>query len=485
MVWKEKGERKPFLSAIVSDSTDNRGECMRIGANRWWQRKNAWLILTLTLPIGLGLAGSAQQTPAPTEPAAARSPALESDRNLHPSPTEPYRLPPAKLAQAIALGKIRPLIHFGAEFWELAVLWLLLSTGTATRLSRRISAQTSRGWLQAGVFSGILVALVYLVSDLPIEAIGHAFSLHYGISIEGWSAWLLDDAKTLGLTLLLETPLLMLALRLVRWSPRRYWLWFAAATVPIMLLVVFLLPPLIEPLFYSFEPLAQSHPALVQQLEQVVARTGTNIPPERMFLMKASEKSNGLNAYVSGIGASKRIVVWDTTADRMPTDEILFTFAHESGHYVLNHIPKGLALAAIGMFALFWAVARLAEWLIGRFGGKWRINSVASLPGLTVLLLALAMLQIVTEPVDSAISRYFEHQADVYGQEAIHSLVPDPQKTAVAAFNALGEAYLDDPHPNPFLEFWTYDHPSTQTRAKFAAQYDPWTPGRKPQFFSR
>ena len=74
-----------------------------------------------------------------------------------------------------------------------------------------------------------------------------------------------------------------------------------------------------------------------------MARTGTNIPPDRMYLMKASVKTNGLNAYVSGIGATKRIVVWDTTAGRIPNDEVLFIFGHESGHYVLHHISKSIA----------------------------------------------------------------------------------------------------------------------------------------------
>jgi STE24 endopeptidase len=100
-------------------------------------------------------------------------------------------------------------------------------------------------------------------------------------------------------------------------------------------------------------------------------------------------------------------------------------------------------------------------------------------------LLALAMIQIVTEPIENSISRHFEHEADIYGQEAMHGLVPDPQETAVAAFSSLGEAYLDDPNPNPFLEFWTFDHPSIQTRAQFAAQYDPWAPGHTPQFFAK
>jgi STE24 endopeptidase len=398
---------------------------------------------------------------------------------------QPYHLPPDKLTQAIALSHERLIVHFGEEFWELALLWLLLATGTAARLAEWTISRTRKNWLQASIYSGILAALIFLAVEIPSAAIAHAFSLRYGISIEGWGAWLLDEGKAMGLTVLLEAPILTLVFALLHWSPRRYWLWFEAAAIPIMLLGTFLLPPLIEPIFNDFEPLAQSHPALAQQLERVVERTGTSIPPERMFLMKASEKSNGLNAYVTGLCASKRIVVWDTTADRMPADEILFTFAHETGHYVLNHIPKGLALASAGMFALFWATARIAESLVRRFGGVWRVSTIASLPGLVVLLFVLAALQIVTDPFANSASRYVEHEADVYGQEAIHGLVPDPQKTAVEAFNHLGEAYLDDPNPNPFLEFWSYDHPSIQSRAKFAAQYDPWTSGHKPRFFEK
>lgn len=453
---------------------------MRNGGHPAWKMcRTAVFVMLLTLAY---VCWAQQDTPATS----LKQPAAQSANSTSPT-AKPYTLPPEKLAQATALGRIRPVIHFGAEFWELAVLGLLLITGTATRLGQWAAARTAQNWLQAAIFSAILAALVFVVADLPVAAIGHAFSLHYGISIENWPAWLADEAKALGLTVLLETPLLMLVFGLMhwRWSRRHYWLWFAAATVPITLLGTFLLPSLVDPLFNTFEPLAKSHPALVIELERVVARTGTNIPPERMFMMKASEKSNGLNAYVTGIGASKRIVVWDTTADRMPMDEILFTFGHESGHYVLHHIPKGLALGTIGIFALFWVASLLAQRLLRRFGVSWHVNSVTSLPGLTVLLLALAALQTITEPIANAASRYAEHEADVYGQEAIHNIVPDPQKTAIASFNHLGAAYLDDPNPNAFIAFWTYDHPSIQSRAIFAAQYDPWNPGKTPAFFSK
>ena len=91
----------------------------------------------------------------------------------------------------------------------------------------------------------------------------------------------------------------------------------------------------------------------------------------------------------------------------------------------------------------------------------------------------------VLTPLGNAMSRHFEHEADVYGQEAIHGLVTDPQKTAVSSFNHLGEAWLDDPNPNGFVEFWSYSHPSVQHRAQFAERYDPWANGERGRFFPR
>jgi Zn-dependent protease with chaperone function len=403
------------------------------------------------------------------------------------STEKPYHLPAEKLAQAKTLGSIRTALHFGSEFWNLAVLIPLLATGTAARTGRWATARISKGPVQGLIFSALLSVLLYLAAQLPPEAIGHAFSLRYGISVQSWPSWLLDQLKTMALIIPIETVTLTLIFGLMhwRWSRGPYWFWLWVVAVPVMLIGAFIEPQFIEPIFDTFEPLAQTHPALVHELERVVARTGTGIPPQRMFLMKASAKSNGLNAYVSGIGSSKRVVVWDTTADRMPADEILFTFGHESGHYVLNHIPQGLALTAIGMLLAFWATAGLAKLMIRRYSKQWNTTTVASLPGLAVLLLALALIQIAAEPIQNTISRHFEHEADIYGQEAMHGIVPDPQKTAVAAFNELGIAYLDDPNPNPFVEFWTFDHPSIQTRAEFAAQYNPWTKDKTPQFFPR
>ena len=396
-----------------------------------------------------------------------------------------YQLSPEKLQQAIAFNRALHWLHFGAQFWMLFVLWLFLATGAAARLNASIARKSRNGWLSSAIFSALLVTFVFLFALLPPAAVGHAISLHFGISLQPWGPWAADASTSLRNLVVGATFLLMLVHFLLERSPRRYWLWFSAAMVPLTLIGAFILPTFIDPMYDHYEPLAATHPALVQQLERVVARTGTSIPPDRMFLQRAASKSNGINARVTGLGATKRIVVLDTTADRLPTDEILFIFGHESGHYVLHHVVKGMILAALGTFALMFLVSRLAAWLIARFGARWGIPSLASLPGLVVLLLAITTLQYATAPISNTIGRYFEHQADIYGQEAIHGLVPDPQKTAVSAFQHMGEAGLDDPNPNPFLEFWTYDHPSTARRAAFAAQYDPWAPGKKPEFFTR
>ena len=400
---------------------------------------------------------------------------------------EAYHLSGENLAHARSLGRIRASIHFGSELWNLAVLTLLLSSGAVSQLARRIESATNRRWLHAGLFSAVMVAILFVTAEMPVLGLGHFFSRRYGISVESWGAWLIDQPKSLALEIALESPALATLYGLMHWnwSRRLYWIWFWAGSVPAVVLGAFLLPQIIEPMYYRFEPLSRSHPQLVTELEKVVAHTGTAIPPNRMFLMKASEKSNGLNAYVSGMGSSKRIVVWDTTADRMPTDEILFVFGHESGHYVLNHIVKGLALGLIGIFLLFGLTVWLGEWMVRQWGSGWAVPSLTALPGLAVILLTVALLEVATEPIENAVSRAVEHQADVYGQEAIHGIVDDPKRVATSAFNHLGVAYLEDPEPNRLLVFWTYDHPSIQSRATFAEHYDPWADGNSPRYFSK
>jgi len=411
-----------------------------------------------------------------------------------PAPSDQaYHLPPDKLAKAKTLNEIRLTLEIVGTLWGLAVLWLLLSTRSAAGLQEWAAGRSGRRWIQGIWFFAALIVITFLAS-LPLDMIGHTVSRHYGISVQGWGSWFGDQGKTLGLSLVFGWLGFLLFNWIVKVSPRRFWLWCWIVAVPLSVAGT-IGEPLLEPIYNQFEPLTKNNATLVADLEKVVARTGTNIPPDRMYLMKASVKTNGLNAYVSGLGATKRIVVWDTTAGRVPNDEVMYIFGHETGHYVLHHIVKGLVASAIGMFFLFWACARFAGWLVARYGENWGIQEefvprgaiapLATRAGFVVLLFAVSIAGFILTPASNTFSRYLEHQADVYGQEAMHGLVPDPQRTAVAAFDALGEAWLEDPDPNPFVEFWLYNHPSVKNRANFAAHYDPWANGGHGEFFDK
>lgn len=422
---------------------------------------------------------AAQGGPVPSAPAHAQA----APAPPQPSPAA-YSLPPDKLAKAIAISRIRNILAIGGSIWGIVFLWLLLATRAWSGIEAWAARRTRRRWLQGVLFFFAFFVLTEL-AGLPFDWYGEHVSRAYGISVQGWASWFGDEGKALALALVVGTLVLLLFNWIVRRWPRRYWLGAWIATVPILLVVMFVEPVVIEPMFDKFEPLQQTDPALVQKLEKVVARTGTDIPPSRMFLMKASLKTNGLNAYVSGIGATKRIVVWDTTAGRVPDDEVLFIFGHESGHYVLHHIWKGLAITIVSLFFVYWICAAGAAWMVRRFGPAWGISEVSSRAGFVVLIFVISIAGFLIEPASNAVSRHFEHQADIYGQEAIHGIVPDPQKTAVAAFNALGRAWLDDPNPNRFIEFWLYSHPSTEHRAEFAAHYNPWANGGHGEFFAK
>jgi Zn-dependent protease with chaperone function len=418
----------------------------------------------------------AQQTPAQVAPAPDNTP-------------QAYKLTPEKQAKAIAISRIRNIMDIVGGLWGLAVLWLLLSTRAAAGLegwAKRISA---RRWIQGLIFFATFL-LITTVASMPLDWFSQWEEKNYNVSVQGWGSWLGDEGKAILLSMIIGTLVMLLFNWIVRRWPRRYWFGVWLATIPLIVFLIFI-SPYLAPIFNKFEPLSKNHAALVAKLETVVARTGIDIPPERMFLMKASEKSNGLNAYVTGLGSTKRYVMWDTTTDRLPDDEILFVFGHESGHYVLHHIIKSIAGISAALFFIYWACAGFAAWLARRFGRRWGLGGagdetpLASRAGFIVLLFTISVAGFVLEPVNNGFSRHFEHQADVYGQEAIHGLVPDPQKTAVSAFNHLGESSLEDPDPSPFVEFWEYSHPSVKNRANFAEHYDPWANGGHGEFFDK
>jgi Zn-dependent protease with chaperone function len=268
----------------------------------------------------------------------------------------------------------------------------------------------------------------------------------------------------------------------MRKSPRRWWLYFWLAALPLMFFFFFISPWFIDPLFNHFEPLNAEHPQMVTSIAELTQRAGVPIPPDRMFLMKASEKTNAINAYVTGLGASKRVVVWDTTIDKTTGDEALFIVGHELGHYVLGHVRNGFLFFAVGLLLALYVVFRALHWSLHRWAADWKIYGPEDWASLAVILLILQILTFVSSPVASGFSRMQEHAADVYGLEIIHGVVPNSEEVAAHAFQVLGELDLSDPNPPLFIRFWLYSHPPLAERLVFAHSYDPWSKGESPKY---
>jgi STE24 endopeptidase len=434
------------------------------------------LILALTL-----LTPVAQAAETPAEHIAATYAANEMAAAPHHANLPDYTLPPDKLAQARHLASLRVNLHFGGEIWSILTLLLMLTSGFIARLRDLTLRTTTSRWLQAYLFLALFL-LSRLALLLPLSLYGHHLALVYNLSIQRWPSWFADLAKSLSLEWLVGGLLVILLFWLIRSFPRRWWLVFWAALVPITLAGVYLTPIVVDPLFNHFEPLSQHHPALVAQLEHM------GVPASRQFLMLASAKVTTPNAYVTGLGPSKRIVVWDTSltpnADTV-TPEVLWMVGHECGHFVLNHVLRGTLLGLAGSLPLLFLGYLFVNSTLKRSGPAWRIPSQSDWAALPILLLAFSLISAVTEPIENTISRQIEHAADIYGQEAIHGLVPDPQ-TAVQQANATdGARALEDPNPTPLEEFWLYNHPATGRRAAFGKAYNPWAPGMSPKYFPR
>jgi STE24 endopeptidase len=413
---------------------------------------------------------------APTPPAAQAAPTSGAG-----TPTTAYTLPPDKLAKAKALYDLRGRLRIIETVYGLVVLLAILYFGVVARYRDWAEKAFKYSFLQACIVVPLFLLTTDLL-DLPLGAYQHSVSRQYGLSVQSWGSWFGDQLKGELIGFILGTFLLWLMIFIIRKSPRRWWFYFWLILQPIIVLLFIAGPLIIDPLFNKFEPLDKNNPQLVDAIERVTQRGGLVIPRERMFLMKASEKTTELNAYVTGFGPSKRVVVWDTTIQKTTTPETLFVFGHEMGHYVLGHVAFGLVLTSVGLFIGLYLLYRVSGWTLRRFGPRWHIRELGDWAAIPMILLIFSVFGFFASPIANTISRQIEHNADVYGLEVTHGINPDSQEGAAHAFQVLGEISLVYPYPSRFVTLWYGNHPAIPDRVRFAHDYDPWSKGESPKY---
>jgi Zn-dependent protease with chaperone function len=450
-----------------------------------------WLLVTPAIAVAGGSptalstpnAVPAQTSPDGSAPTPTPIPGLPKSEHVEPQRgrTEQYTLSEDRYEKAVAYSRAGYTLYFVSYFVSIAVLLLLLRLGVAARFRDFAERVTGRRWLQAFVFVPLLI-VTSDIFDLPVRVYWHSLSLRYEQSVQHWGSWFLDWAKEELVGTFFTLILVLILFAVIRRSPRRWWLYFWFAALPILLGIIFINPLIIDPLFHKFEPLDKEHPQLVDAIQKLTEHAGIPIQRDRIFLMRASEKSNEINAYVTGVGASKRVVVWDTTLQKTSNDEALFIIGHELGHYVLGHVWKGFVFGAAALLVALYLIFRGLHWMLGRWGRDWQLYGLEDWASLAAFLFLLQVVMFLASPVVNGVTRMEEHAADVYGLEVIHGIVPNSEEVAAHAFQVLGEVDLEDPNPPPFIRFWLYSHPPVAERLVFAYSYDPWSKGQPPKY---
>ncbi len=316
-----------------------------------------------------------------------------------------YTLPPDLYRKARNRGRIGFASRIIGFFYGLLVLWFILRRRLSAKFRDWAEKFSRNRFLQAYVFTALLV-LIIGVLQLPLDVFHESVSKLYKISVQSWPSWIADWAKAQLLTIIIGGLLVWILYAVIRRSPRRWWLYFWIISLPLLLFGIFISPYVIDPLFNKYEPLSIKAPQLVPELQRVTRRAGQEVSPDRMFWMKASDKTVATNASVNGFGASKRIIIWDTTIAQETTDEVLTDFGHEMGHYVLGHVWKGFLFFVAMIFVLFYLGYRSIGWLLSRSAASWGVRSLDDWASLPALLLLLTFFGFASDAIGNTFSRY-------------------------------------------------------------------------------
>jgi Zn-dependent protease with chaperone function len=352
--------------------------------------------------------------------------------------------------------------------WALAVPALLLWTGLSARM-RDLAAKVTAHYYPQLLLYVALYTIVGWLADLPLGyAFGFARQHAYGLSNQTLAKWAGDNLKGLAVGLVGGALIVWIPFLLLRKSPRRWWVWTTLAAAPVMVFALIVSPLVVDPLFNKFGPMQDK--ALEARILALAERSG--IEGGRVFEVEKSVDTNAVNAYVTGLFNSKRIVLWDTLLKKLSPEETLAVMGHEMGHYVLDHVWKSLGIAMLIILFACWAVDRSAHRLILRHSPRFgftRLDDPAALP-LIVLLVGLATMLI--QPLGLAWSRHIEHEADRFALELTHD-----NRAMAMAFVKLQQENLSNPRPGTLYKIWRASHPPLGERIDFANAYRPWETG--------
>jgi len=360
-----------------------------------------------------------------------------------------------QLRIATLFSRLKYFLFFMGIPWEWAIYLLILGLGFSTLfviMAKKLSKKSFFGQTAIYVF---LLSLVVALLQLPLQYYSYKLSRDYGINIQPFGSWIADKGKSFIIDLILTIPMIWLLYVLINKSPKKWWFWFWLISVPLTILLFFIQPVVIDPVFNDFQSLENKE--LKEDI--LILAEKAEIPTEQVYQVNMSEKTKSMNAYVTGIGSNARIVLWDTTLNKLNKEEILFIMAHEMAHYVYKHIYWMLLGTIASSLALSYIVYRLVNWIIKKYGAYWGISRLGDLRSLPLLLLMISILSFAISPIENTVSRQSERAADKYAMEMVGD-----KNAAISSFQKLTIESLSEPNPPELVKIFLYSHPTMVER---------------------
>ncbi len=331
--------------------------------------------------------------------------------------------------------------------------WSARMRDLAERVTRFKPVHTIVYWVQYLLLTTILV--------FPLTVYEDYFREHkYGLATQTFGPWMGDQVKFLGVNLVLGGLLAMMLFGIVRRLPRTWWIWGAVATNLFLIFVVLIAPVYIFPIFNKITRL--NDPKIVDPILSMARANG--IPAKDVYTIDASRQSTRMSANVSGFANTMRITLNDNLLRRGSPEEIQAVMGHEMGHYVMNHVYKGIMFnlieTVLAFVYLYWGLG----WALQRWGEKWQIRGVGDTAVIPLVLLLASIFSFVFTPIDNTFTRTQEHEADMYGLNTSRQ----PDGFAQAAIH-LGE--YRKMSPGPIEEWIFFDHPSGRNRIYAAMRW--------------
>lgn len=371
--------------------------------------------------------------------------------------------PPSE--KAFSYHKNRLLVSVVSNLLTASIAVFFLFSGFSASLSRWAVSKNKNFLIAAALYYAVYSIINYIIG-LPLSFYsGFKIKHSYGLSEQKLSKWIGDSLKSF----LLSTALLSVTTGalfvLINACPGYWWLYAGLVTVPIMVLVSFISPVLIDPIFNKYEDLENKE--LESKIHKLLKRT--IVENSRVFQVNKSVDTKEMNAYMTGVLNTKRIVLWDTTINNLTEGETLSVVAHEMGHYVMGHIWKMTLLTGAAGIIVLYLIDRGAVWALERSGGLFGFNALGEVASIPLLLIVGGVVMFIVTPFANAYSRYMEHEADTFELELTRD-----NSAAASSLIKLHYNSLILPEPGIIFKLWRCSHPTFRERVEFANSYKPW-----------